>query len=83
MKVLLNLTKVRNVKVCGLDYSFPNNTVQLTVNYYSDEPCLKHTKSLVDLCDGSRDYEKKKVEKAYNDIKQALLKGEKYVEVVL
>ena len=31
----------------------------------------------------SKTHEQEQVEKAYNDIKQALLKGEKYVEIEL
>lgn len=82
MKTLLNLTKVRNVKVYGLD-DFTPKTVKLTINYYDNEPSFEYMKVLTELCDGSKDYVKKLVGKAYNDIKQALLKDEKYVEVEL
>jgi hypothetical protein len=84
MKTLLNLTKVRNVMVWGLndDYSY-SNRVKIKVNYYNGEPALEHEKKLTNLCEGSKDYDKKLVEKAYDDIKQALLKGEKYVEIEL
>jgi 3-methyladenine DNA glycosylase AlkC len=82
MKTLLNLTKVRNVKVFGLD-DFTPMTVKLIVNYYNDEPSFECAKVLTNLCDGSQIYTKEKVEKAYNDIKQALLKDEKYVEIEL
>lgn len=71
--------------VWGLDdYSYPyRNSVKMKVNYYNGEPALEHEKKLTNLCEGSKDYDKKLVEKAYNDIKQALLKGEKYVEIEL
>lgn len=82
MKVLLNLTKVRNIKAYGLDDFIPK-TVRLTVNYYDNEPCFEHVVRLSDLCDGSAKSQEEKVKKAYNDIKQALLKGEKYVEIEL
>lgn len=82
MKLLLNLTKVRNIKAYGLD-DFILKTVKLTVNYYDNEPSFEYMQVLTDLCDGSQIYVKEKVEKAYNDIKQALLKDEKYVEIEL
>ena len=82
MKVLFDLTKVRDVKVFGLEVFIPK-VVKLEVNYYDNEPSFEYTNVLTDLCDESRTYAKEKVEKAYNDIKQALLKGEKYVEIEL
>lgn len=82
MKALLNLTKVRNVKVWGLEDLSPN-VVKLIVNYFNNEPSFEHTVALTELCFVSKTHEKERVEKAYNDIKQALLKGEKYVEVEL
>lgn len=85
MKVILNLKNVRNVMVWGLDDdSYPySNSVKMKVNYYNGEPALEHEENLTNLCDGSKDYEKERIEKAYNDIKQALLKREKYVEIEL
>lgn len=82
MKTLLNLTKVRNVKVWGLEDLSPN-VVKLIVNYFNNEPSFEHIVVLTELCDGSKKQKKERVEKAYNDIKQALLKEEKYVEVEL
>lgn len=82
MKTLLNLKRVRNVKVYGLD-DFTPKTVKLIVNYYDDEPSFECAKVLTDLCDGSAQHQVEKVKKAYNDIKQALLKDEKYVEIEL
>lgn len=82
MKTLLNLTKVRNIKAYGLDDLIPK-TVKLTVNYYDNEPSFEYMQVLTNLCDRSQIYVQKKVEKAYNDIKQALLKDEKYVEIEL
>lgn len=82
MKTLLSLTKVRNVNVFGLEDFIPK-VVKLRVNYFDNEPSYEHTKVLTDLCDGSKQYGKELVEKAYNDIKQALLKEEKYVEIEL
>lgn len=82
MKTLLNLTKVRNVKVFGLEDLSPN-TVKLIVNYYDGEPYLEHNRNVEHLCYNDKIYEKERVEKAYNDIKQALLKEEKYVEIEL
>lgn len=86
MTILLNVKRVSNVMVCGFDhdYSHPySNSVKMKINYYDGEPALEYKKDLTNLCDGSKDYEIKKVKKAYNDIKQALLKDEKYVEVEL
>lgn len=82
MKTLLNLTKVRNIKAYGLDDFIPK-TVKLIVNYYDNEPSFEYMKVLTDLCDGSAKSQAEKVKKAYDDIKQALLKDEKYVEVEL
>lgn len=82
MKVILNLKNVRTVKVFGLE-DFTPKVVKLIVNYFNNEPSLEHIAVLTELCDGSKDREKKQVEKAYNDIKQALLKREKYVEIEL
>ncbi len=82
MKALLNLTKVRNVKVFGLEDLSPK-VVKLIVNYFNNEPSFEHIVVLTELCAASKTYEKERVEKAYNDIKQALLKGEKYVEIEL
>lgn len=82
MKTLLNLTKVRSIKAYGLD-DFTPKTVKLIVNYYDDEPSFECAKVLTDLCDGSAKSQVEKVKKAYNDIKQALLKDEKYVEIEL
>lgn len=82
MKALLNLTKVRNVKVFGLEDLSPK-IVKLIVNYFNNEPSFELNVVLTELCDGSKKLEKERVEKAYNDIKQALLKEEKYVEIEL
>ena len=82
MKVILKLKNVRTVKVFGLEDLSPN-VVKLIVNYYNNEPSFEHIVVLTELCVLSKTYEKERVEKAYNDIKQALLKGEKYVEVEL
>lgn len=82
MKTLLNLKRVRNVKVYGLD-DFTPKTVKLIVNYYNDEPSFECAKVLTGLCDGSAQHQVEKVKKAYNDIKQVLLKDEKYVEIEL
>ena len=82
MKTLLSLTKVRTVKVFGLEDFIPK-VVKLIVNYFNNEPSFEHIVVLTELCDGSKKQKKERVEKAYNDIKQALLKGEKYVEIEL
>lgn len=83
MKLLLNLKRVNNVIVSGLeDYPY-RNSVKMKINYYDGEPALEYKKDLTNLCDSSKDYEIKKVGKAYNTIKQALLKNEKYVEIEL
>ncbi len=82
MKTLLNLTKVRNVKVFGLEDLSPK-VVKLIVNYFNNEPSFEHIVVLTELCVVSKTYEKERVEKAYNDIKQALFKREKYVEIEL
>lgn len=82
MKALLNLTKVRNVKVFGLEDLSPK-VVKLIVNYFNNEPSFEHIVVLTELCVVSKTYEKERVEKAYNDIKQALFKREKYVEIEL
>lgn len=82
MKTLLNLTKVRNVKVFGLEDLSPD-VVKLIVNYYNNEPSFEHIAVLTELGFVSKTHEKELLEKAYNDIKQALLKGEKYVEIEL
>lgn len=82
MKALLNLAKVRSVKVFGLEDLSPK-IVKLIVNYFNNEPSFEHIVVLAELCVVSKTYEKEKVEKAYNDIKQALLKGGKYVEIEL
>ena len=78
----MKLTKVRNVKVFGLE-DFNPKVVKLIVNYFYNEPSFEHIVVLTELCAVSETYEKEKVEKAYNDIKQALLKGKKYVEIEL
>lgn len=82
MKTLLNLTKVRNVKVFGLEDLSPK-AVKLIVNYFNNEPSFEHIAVLTELCVASKTYEKERVEKAYNDIKEALLKREKHVEIEL
>lgn len=82
MKALLNLAKVRSVKVFGLEDLSPK-IVKLIVNYFNNEPSFEHIVVLAELYVVSKTYEKEKVEKAYNDIKQALLKGGKYVEIEL
>lgn len=82
MKALLNLTKVRNVKVFGLEDLSPK-VLKLIVNYFNNEPSFEHIAALNGLCFVSITYEREKVEKAYNDIKQALLKEQKYVEIEL
>ena len=79
MKALFNLTKVRNVRLYGVD----DLGVKLLIYYYDGEPYFECECKLTDLCLSSKTYEKEKYEKAYNDIKQALLKGEKYVEIEL
>lgn len=66
----------------GVDVFTPK-VARLLVYYYDDEPCFEHVVRLIDLCDGSAKSQEEKVKKAYNDIKQALLKDEKYVEVEL
>ena len=82
MKVILNLKEVRTVKVFGLEDLSPK-VVKLIVNYYNNEPSFEHIVVLTELCVASKTYGKERVEKAYNDIKQALLKREKYVEIEL
>ncbi len=82
MKVILNLKNVRAVKVFGLEDFIPK-VVKLIVNYFNNEPSFEHIAVLTELCAVSKTYEKEQVEKAYNDIKQALLKEEKYVEIEL
>lgn len=82
MKTLLNLTKVRNVKVFGLEDFIPK-VVKLIVNYFDNEPSFEHIVVLTELCVASKTYEKERVEKAYDEIKQALLKEQKYVEIEL
>ena len=82
MKAILNLKNVRTVKVFGLEDFIPK-VVKLIVNYFNNEPSFEHIVVLTELCDGSKKQKKERVEKAYNDIKQALLKGEKYVEIEL
>lgn len=82
MKAILNLKNVRTVKVFGLEDFIPK-VVKLIVNYFNNEPSFEHIVVLTELCDGSKKQEKERVEKAYNDIKQALLKREKYVEIEL
>lgn len=79
MKTLLNLTKVRSVRL----YEADDLVVKLLIYYYDGEPYFEYECMLTDLCLSSKTYEKEKVEKAYNDIKQALLKGGKYVEIEL
>lgn len=80
MKTLLNLTKVRSVRLYGADDLV---VVKLLIYYYDGEPYFEYECVLTNLCLSSKTYEKEKYEKAYNDIKQALLKGEKYVEIEL
>jgi hypothetical protein len=82
MKTLLNLTKVINVKVFGLE-DLSTDVVKLIVNYFNNEPSFELIVDLTELCDESKKQEKERVEKAYDEIKQALLKGEKYVEIEL
>ena len=82
MKAILNLKNVRTVKVFGMEDFIPK-VVKLIVNYFNNEPSFEHIVVLTELCDGSKKQKKERVEKAYNDIKQALLKGEKYVEIEL
>lgn len=82
MKAILNLEKVRSVNVYGLE-DFNLKTVSLYVNYHDKEPCFEYLQCLTDLYENSKESIKKKVEKAYNDIKQALFNNEKYVEVEL
>lgn len=82
MKAVLNLEKVRAVKVYGLE-EFNPKIVSLYVYFYDNEPGFEYRQGLTDLCEDSKEDIKKKVEKAYNDIKQALFNNKKYVEVEL
>lgn len=82
MKALLNLTNVRNVKVFGLEDFIPK-VVKLIVNYFNNEPSFEHIVVLTELCAVSKTHEKELVEKAYDEIKEALLKEKKYVEIEL
>lgn len=82
MKVILNLEKVRNVKVLGLE-DFVLKRLSLYVNYYDKEPSFEHLYITTDLCESAKEDCKRIVEKAYNSIKQALFNNEKYVEIEL
>ena len=82
MKILFNLAKIKRAHLAGVDVFIPT-VARLIVYYYDDDPCFEHVVRLSDLCDGSAKSQEEKVKKAYNDIKQALLKDEKYVEVEL
>lgn len=82
MKILFNIAKIQRVNLVGVDVFIPK-VAKLLVYYYDEEPCFEHVVHLTNLCDGSAKSQAEKVKKAYNDIKQALLKDEKYVEVEL
>ena len=82
MNILFNLAKIKRVNLMGVDVFTPK-VAKLLVYYYDDEPCFEHVVRLTDLCDSIAKFQEEKVRKAYNDIKQALLKDEKYVEVEL
>ena len=58
-------------------------SVSLYVNYYDKEPAFEYIQILKDLCQAAEIGVIEKVEKAYGEIKQALLKGEKIVEIRL
>jgi hypothetical protein len=82
MKALLNLAKVRSVKVLGLEDLNPK-IVKLIVNYFNNVPSFEHIVVLAELCVVSKTHKKELVEKAYDEIKEALLKEKKYVEIEL
>lgn len=77
MKALFNCSVIKNV------YLRPNiSTIELEITY-TDNPNQTWwiKKSLENLSD--KDYHKERYEKAYDTIKQALLNGDKFVEIEL
>ena len=82
MKIILNLEKVKDIRVFGIGEYNPKS-VSLYVNYYDKEPAFEYIQILKDLCQAAEIGVIEKVEKAYGEIKQALLKGEKIVEIRL
>lgn len=82
MKIILNLEKVKDVRVYGIEKYCPQS-VSLYVNYYDNENRFEYTQSFKDLCESSIKGIIEKVQKAYDKIKQALFKGEKIIEIIL
>lgn len=77
MKALFNCSFIKNVYLQS-DLS----PIELEITYTNDpNKTWISRKSIVSMCD--RQYHKERYEKAYNTIKQALLNGDKFVEIEL
>ena len=78
MKVLFNCSCIKNVAL-RID---SNKVIELELSYIDDKErnwlYLKHISDIAD-----KQYHKDKLENAYNKIKEALVGGLKFVEIVL
>lgn len=77
MRALFNCSVIKNVYL-----RVEVSPIELEVTY-TDDPNItwKSRKSIESMCD--RKYHKGRYEKAYNDIKQALMNDDKFVEIEL
>ena len=75
MKALFNCSVIKNVYL-----RVEVSPIELEITYTDDpDRTWKSRKSIDGMCDSQ--YHKERYEKAYNDIKQALLNNEKFVEI--
>ena len=78
MKTLLSLKNVSCVEYIGND-----DRVELHVHYFENEPAYRIGKDTRKLCYESTVYVKEKYAKMYETIKNALEKGDIYIEIEL
>lgn len=77
MKALFNCLVIKNVYL-----RLETSPIELEITYTDDPNITWKSKKVIDtMC--NRQYYKGRYEKAYNDIKQALLNNDKFVEVEL